>query len=183
MTIESKPSDVIDQVLADWRNARPETKADALQVVGRILWLGRRYEDDVVRLLSERGLAYSDYDVLATLRRAGIPYELAPTDLARRVLLSSGGLTACLRRLETWGYVSRHSVPNDRRRLMAKLTPKGFDLVESFIDQRFNLANQALNSLRTADIEQAETLLRQLMRATEATRNVDDFDQHTDAGG
>ncbi|MFN7106801.1 MAG: MarR family winged helix-turn-helix transcriptional regulator [Brevundimonas sp.] len=163
MTTTASPPDVIDTVLADWRSARPETKAGALQVVGRILWLGRRYEEAVSLLLSEHHLSYSDYDVLATLRRAGAPFELTPTELAKRVLLSSGGLTACLRRLESSDLVSRHSVPEDRRRLMAKLTPRGFDLVESFIDQRFELADRALVELDRDQRDQAEALLRRLV--------------------
>lgn len=157
------PPDLIDSVLDDWRRARPETKADALQIVGRILWLGRQYEETVTRMLAEHGLSYSDYDVIATLRRAGAPYELTPTELARRVLLTSGGLTACLRRLEVGGLVSRRGVPEDRRRLLAKLTPKGFDLVESFIDRRFSLADEALASLNPKQIGEAEAVLRQLV--------------------
>lgn len=47
-------------------------------------------------MMWDPGLSYSDYDVIATLRRAGAPYELTPTELSKRVLLTSGGLTACL---------------------------------------------------------------------------------------
>jgi DNA-binding MarR family transcriptional regulator len=169
MTTAPSPPDVIDAVLEDWRSARPQTKPGALHVVGRILWLGRRYEEAVSQMLSEHGLSYTDYDVLATLRRAGVPFELTPTDLARRVLLSSGGLTACLRRLETWGLVSRHGVPEDRRRLMARLTTRGFDLVESFIDRRFALADLALADLDRDQRDQAEALLRRLVAAAEGT--------------
>lgn len=159
--------DVIDRVIADWGRARPETKADALQIVGRILWLGRHYEEAVSRLLSGHNLSYSDYDVLATLRRSGAPFELSPTELAKRVLLSSGGLTACLRRLEAAELISRHGVPEDRRRLMAKLTPQGFDLVEAFIDQRFALADRALGELDAEQRDEAEAVLRRLVVTVE----------------
>jgi DNA-binding MarR family transcriptional regulator len=162
MKTDAAPPDPIDSVLADWRRARPETRAEALQVVGRIILLGRQYEDAVTRMPWDPALSYSDYDVIATLRRAGSPYELTPTELGRRVLLTSGGLTACLRRLENAGLVSRRGVPEDRRRLLAKLTPKGFDLVETFIDQRFALADQALANLDAKQIATLEDLLRRL---------------------
>lgn len=162
MKTDAAPPDPIDSVLADWRRARPETRADALQVVGRIILLGRQYEDAVTRMPWDPALSYSDYDVIATLRRAGTPYELTPTELGRRVLLTSGGLTACLRRLENAGLVSRRGVPEDRRRLLAQLTPKGFDLVEAFIDQRFALADQALANLDAKQIATLEDLLRRL---------------------
>lgn len=164
MTDTASPPDLIDSVLDDWRRARPETRAEALQVIGRIIWLGRRYEDAVAERLREPGLSYSDYDVLATLLRAGSPYELTPTELTRRVLLTSGGLTACLRRLETLGLVSRRGVPEDRRRLLVKLTPKGFDLIETFIDQRFGMADEALEALEPEQIATLEMLLRRLVQ-------------------
>ena len=168
MTPSTLPPDLIDTVLADWRRNRPETRADALQVIGRIIWLGRQYEEAVTRMLREPGLSYSDYDVIATLRRAGSPYELSPTELGRRVLLTSGGLTACLRRLETAGLVSRRGVPEDRRRLLAQLTPKGFDLIESFVDQRFGMADEALATLDAAQIAALEDLLRRLVHPLDA---------------
>ena len=169
MVTASTPPDVVDAVLADWRRTRPETQATPLQIVGRILWLGRHYEEAVSQLLSGHNLSYSDYDVLATLRRAGAPFELTPTELAKRVLLSSGGLTACLRRLESADLISRHGVPEDRRRLMAKLTPKGFDLVESFIDERFALADRALAELGAEQRDQAEAVLRRLVITVEGS--------------
>lgn len=168
MKTDAPSPDLVDSVLDDWRRARPETRADALQVVGRIILLGRQYEDAVTRIPWDPALSYSDYDVIATLRRAGSPYELTPTELGRRVLLTSGGLTACLRRLENAGLVSRRGVPEDRRRLLAKLTPKGFDLVETFIDQRFAVADQALANLDPQQIGALEDLLRRLMPPTGA---------------
>ena len=157
------PADLVDSVLDDWRRTRPQTRADALQVIGRIIWLGRQYEDTVTRMMWDPALSYSDYDVLATLRRAGSPYELTPTELGKRVLLTSGGLTACLRRLETAGLVSRRGVPEDRRRLLAQLTPKGFELIESFVDQRFSKADDALANLDAEQITALEELLRRLI--------------------
>lgn len=161
--MSERPTDLVDSVLADWRDVRPETRADALQVIGRIIWLGRQYEEAVTRTLWDPALTFSDYDVLATLRRAGDPYELTPTDLGKRVLLTSGGLTACLRRLETAGLISRRSVPEDRRRLLARLTPKGFDLIEAYIDPRFGLADKALADLKPDEVAALEGMLRRLM--------------------
>jgi len=167
MNDAAPPPDLVDSVVADWRRARPETRADAIQIVGRIIWLGRQYEETVTRMLRDPGLSYSDYDVIATLRRAGSPYELTPTELGRRVLLTSGGLTACLRRLETAGLISRRGIPEDRRRLLAKLTPKGFDLIESFVDRRFEVADQALETLDPEQRATLEFLLRRLVSPTD----------------
>ncbi|WP_292065395.1 MarR family winged helix-turn-helix transcriptional regulator [Brevundimonas sp. UBA7664] len=161
--VTTPPPDIVDSLVADWQRARPQTKADPIQVIGRIIWLGRQYEEAVTRMPSNPGLSYSDYDVIATLRRAGSPYELTPTELGRRVLLTSGGLTACLRRLEAAGLISRRGVPEDRRMLLARLTPKGFDLIESFVDERFAMAELALASLDPQQRATLEVLLRRLV--------------------
>ena len=161
------PPDIVDSLVADWQRARPQTKADPIHVIGRIIWLGRQYEEAVTRMPSNPGLSYSDYDVIATLRRAGSPYELTPTELGKRVLLTSGGLTACLRRLEAAGLISRRGVPQDRRMLLARLTPKGFDLIESFVDERFAMAEQALASLDPQQRATLEILLRRLVSPTD----------------
>ncbi len=159
----TKP-DLIDDLVADWRRERPGSDADAMQIVGRMIRLGRTYEHEVSQLLRAHGMSYSDFDVLATLRRSGPPYESAPTQLQHNVLLTSGAMTACLRRLEGAGLIVRGTSPQDRRRLSAKLTPKGFAMVESLIDRRFALARQSLVGLDADQIAAAEGLLRCLGR-------------------
>lgn len=158
----AEPHDLIDKLIADWRRERPRTAPEPMRVVGRIIRLARRYEEEVSRILRPRGLSYSDFDVLATLRRTGEPYELTPTQLQKNVLLTSGAMTACLRRLETAGLVSRRADAADRRRLSARLTPSGHDLVEGLIDRRFDVARGALAKLDPAQIAILEQLLRQL---------------------
>lgn len=156
------PRDLIDLLVAEWERERPQTRPAAMQVVGRIIRLGRRFEEDVARMLRPHGLAYSDFDVLATLRRVGPPYERSPTELQRGVLLTSGAMTACLRRLERAGLISREAGQPDRRRLSARLTPAGYDLVERLIDRRFELADARVAGFGVDDRSDLETLLRKL---------------------
>jgi len=156
--------DLIDNLVADWRRERPASDAEAMQVVGRIIRLGRAYEQQVSHLLRAHGMSYSDFDVLATLRRSGPPYEGVPTQLQQNVLLTSGAMTACLRRLESAGMIVRSAAAQDRRKLSAQLTPKGFATVESLIDQRFALARQALAGLDAGQIATTEDMLRRLGR-------------------
>lgn len=158
----NEPLDLVDNMIADWRRERPRAAPEAMLVVGRIIRLGRLYEGDVSRMLRTHGLSYSDFDVLATLRRSGEPYELTPTQLRKNVLLTSGAMTACLRRLESAGLVSRAAGQPDRRRLSAKLTPTGYDLVERLIDRRFELARTSVAGLSPTQFAAIDRLLRQL---------------------
>ena len=158
----TEAGDLIEKLIADWRRERPQTAPEPMRIVGRIIRLGRAYEEDAARLLRPLGLAYSDFDVLATLRRSGPPYALTPTELRENVLLTSGAMTACLGRLEAAGLVCREADSKDRRRLSARLTPAGYDLVERLIDHRFDVARDALAGLSAADLAALEPLLRRL---------------------
>ena len=155
-------SDLIEALVAAWRRERPGTHPEPMRIIGRIIRLGRQFEDDVVRLLRPHGLSYSDFDVLATLRRSGEPYQLSPTQLQKNVLLSSGAMTACLRRLETLQLITREADPADRRRLSARLSGSGHGIVEALIDQRFEVARKSLEQLTTREADALEPLLRKL---------------------
>lgn len=155
-------TDVIDMLIADWRRTRPATRPGAMHVIGRIIRLGRAWEEQVTRLLRPHGLSYSDFDVLATLCRIDVPHEMSPTQLQRNVLLTSGAMTACLRRLEALGLIERRAVSDDRRRLTARLTEAGSALVEALIDERFALADTALSALDATEIHSLTLSLRRL---------------------
>jgi DNA-binding MarR family transcriptional regulator len=65
------------------------------------------------------GLNRTDMRALDIIGRAG---PLAPTDLARLLGFTTGGVTAVLDRLERAGYVCRRPASGDRRRLLVEAT-------------------------------------------------------------
>ena len=73
------------------------------------------------------------YDVLATLRRSGEPYELHAGDLMRQSMVTTGAITNRIDRLEQRGLVER-AASSDRRKVIVRLTKKGFDTVENVVD-------------------------------------------------
>jgi DNA-binding MarR family transcriptional regulator len=159
-----KQIDVVDSLVADWRRENARLRPEAMQVVGRIIRLGRLYQDNVSALLRPYGLSYSDFDVLATLRRSGAPFELTPTDLQQSVLLTSGAMTACLRRLEEAQLITRRADAEDGRRSSARLSKRGQTLVEKLIDRRFALAAEAIAGLNQKQADELTALLRKLAR-------------------
>lgn len=137
-------SDVVDALLAEWPVERPDLDVDAMAVVGRIIMISHKLHQRVGAALSEFNLNYSDFDVLATLRRSGEPYELAPTDLMRSVLITSGAMTALLDRLTARGFIERGQNRRDGRVRTAILTAKGRDLVDRAAEARFVEASEAV---------------------------------------
>ena len=162
MTMQQNMVSLIDNLVDDWNRERPGSKPEPMAIVGRIMRLGRAYQDEVSPMLRPHGISYSDFDVLATLRRAGAPYSLTPTELARNVILSSGAMTACLTRLENAGLIERANHVTDRRSRSAILLTKGIELVELLIDQRFELAKRQLTASNATERDSLEALLRRL---------------------
>ena len=92
MTKENK--DLLDVLVEEWAVQKPDLDAKPMLVVGRIVRLANLMQSEVTRELRPFGLSYTDFDILATLRRKGKPYELTPSELADSVILTSGAMTA-----------------------------------------------------------------------------------------
>ena len=67
------------------------------------------------------------FDVLASLRRSGTPYQLSPTELYREMMLTSGAMTNRIDRFEEAGLVMRRHDPADRRGKLVRLDAEGQD--------------------------------------------------------
>src|SRR5262245_27258634 len=122
--------DVIDELLAAWRTARPDLDPTPLGVVGRVIVLAQHLEERVEAALAKHNLTLGQFDILATLRRHGPRGGLTPSRLLESVLLSSGGMTARLDKLEEAGLIVRTPEPEDRRRVVIELTQKGRRVID-----------------------------------------------------
>jgi DNA-binding MarR family transcriptional regulator len=69
-------------------------------------------------------LKLSETDVLA-MQHLAWAGALTPSELAGRLRLTSGGVTALIHRLERAGYVARGPHPGDRRSLLVRLSEEG----------------------------------------------------------
>src|SRR5699024_7786936 len=77
------------------------------------------------------------FDVLASLKRAGGNYALTPKQLAENALVTSGGISLRLNRLEEAGLVERTREVADRRTVHVHLTSKGKELVSRVAKAHF----------------------------------------------
>jgi len=66
---------------------------------------------------------------LAALTHVAAAGELGPTELARRLDVTTGAITALVDRLSERGHLVREPHPGDRRRLSVHLTPHAVDEV------------------------------------------------------
>lgn len=159
--------DSVDRVLDEWRVQWPELDTAPSGIVLRLRRLAAHFERETDQLLGQFGLADGGFAVLSALRRAGPPYRLSPTELYRRLSLSSGAMTNRLDRLERAGYIQRHPDPNDRRAITASLTEQGKDLVERVAPLHLAREREMLSTLPPRDQQTLLDLLTRLLGAVE----------------
>ncbi len=155
--------DLVDQLIEDWQREAPTLDTSGMAIVGRVVQLGRLLEQRVQAKLKPYGLIYTDFDLLATLRRTGGEYCLTPTELRQSVLLTSGAMTAALDRLEGMGLIERVRNKSDRRSMSARLTPAGLALLDKVVQIRFDDANDMITGLSDDEAATTADVLRRLL--------------------
>jgi MarR family transcriptional regulator, 2-MHQ and catechol-resistance regulon repressor len=124
--------------------------------------VGRRADADIAR----HGLSTGEFAILEAL------YHLGPLllgELQRKILVSSGGVTYLVDRLEAAGLVERRDCPDDRRARFGALTPKGEQLMAAIFPTHAETIAAAVSGLSAAEQRQAIELLKKLGHAAAAS--------------
>ena len=133
----------------------------------RIHRLHDYFQQDLEKVISQHALQHADFGVLTTLRRAGEPFCLSPTELYSSMLLSSGGLTKVLTRVTTAGLVERVDNPEDKRSKLVQLTEEGRVLIDGIIQELHLVDQQRLKVLSQEEKQQLDGLLEKMLTAWE----------------
>lgn len=160
-------ADHIDFVVKQWASSMPELNVSSMEVFGRMLRIMKHLSRMRAKALTEFGFHEGDFDVLATLRRAGQPYCLSPTLLYTSLLVTSGAMTNRLNRLEESGFIARVADPADKRSMLVALTETGLETIERALIFHTEMQNTLLSQLDDAQQQQLKALLSQLLMATE----------------
>ncbi|GAB2800696.1 MarR family transcriptional regulator [Halomonas shantousis] len=160
--------DTVEKAIEQWRRQKPELNLLAMAVVGRMKVAGRLVQRDFLEpFFKEHGLQAGEFDVLATLRRAGAPYALGPTQLYEALLITSGGMTNRLDRLEKAGLIARAPNPEDRRGTLVSLTEDGLEIIDRIVPLHVENEAQALAGLSDEEQETLNRLLGKLIAGLE----------------
>lgn len=165
----ARQPDAVDAILAQWHRERPDLDVAPMGPIGRIkrcsALLQRRLDDTFAAF----DLNFWEFDVLATLRRTGAPYRLAPTALFSALMVTSGTMTHRLQRLEARGLVQREPNPEDARSLLVQLTREGLALVDRAVAAHVENEHRILAGLRPAELAALDAGLSRLLRLLEPT--------------
>ncbi len=156
--------DAVDRITSQWQAVRPEMDVSPIDVIGRVSRLSRLVDRRLAENFARYGLENWMYDVLATLRRAGEPYELTAGELVGQSMVTTGAITNRIDRLEERGLVERAST-DDRRKVIVRLTRKGLDLVDEVVHSHLATEREILAVLSPRQQQTLAHLLRTTLLA------------------
>ncbi|WP_458078469.1 MarR family winged helix-turn-helix transcriptional regulator [Streptomyces sp. EMB26] len=164
---EPDHADPVDAIIEQWARVRPDLDTAGMEVFGRVYRLARAMGDRHERVYAPFGISRGEFDVLATLRRAGEPYTLSPRQLSATLMITTGGMTGRLDKLERAGLLRRSPDPHDRRGLQVTLTEEGLRLIDEAVVAGVTEQSRALAALGPERSALLADLLRDLLLATE----------------
>lgn len=159
--------DSVDEALEQWAREWPALDVEAKKVINRVGRISDQFDRRFKATLAGQDLSYYAFKLLATLRRAGPPYQLTPTELSRSLLVSSGTMTHQIDQLEEAGLAQRSPDPGDRRSSLVSLTAAGRERIDRALLANAEDERAALAGLAAADRAALERLLRKLLRSLE----------------
>ncbi|MEV7596772.1 MarR family transcriptional regulator [Kitasatospora sp. NPDC089797] len=157
--------DTVDEIADQWARNRPDLPLEAMALIGRLRRLNVRVDSALREYFLTCGLDSSEFDVLATLRRAGEPYELNARALLKSAMVTSGAITNRVDRLSAKGLVERNPCPNDRRAVLVRLTPAGKELIDAALPGHIRNEERILSALDADERARLDALLRKLLLA------------------
>ncbi|WP_355659662.1 MarR family winged helix-turn-helix transcriptional regulator [Halomonas salifodinae] len=158
----------VKQAVSQWQRELPELDLLPMEVVGYLKTSQLITKGRLDAFFKAHDLQAGEFDVLASLRRAGAPYALTPTQLFEALMISSGGMTNRLDRLERAGWIRRSPNPEDRRGVLVSLTDEGLALMNRLIPRHVENEAHLLAALSREEQETLSRLLGKLLDGLEA---------------
>ncbi len=155
--------DNVSRIVREACQAWPGFEASSLEVVLRMLRAYHFLDQELIRGLVDYDVNPGEFGVLIELRLAGPPYKMTPTQLYNRLLVTSGGMTGRIDRLEKRGLLCRLPDPEDRRSILVELTEPGHELIERASHIHFRIMEHLTKGLTSEEVECLAGLLRKLL--------------------
>lgn len=154
--------DRLDYLSAQWRSRRADVDISPWQVWGRLTRIHELFLAAVSKVLGEHELNFKEYQTLGAIVLAG-DGEVSPVEIAKHNLLTSGGVTNLLSRMEKEGLIKRRPHPEDRRSVLVRSTPRGDADFDAAIVSENMVEHRLLSALTMEERQILATLLRKLL--------------------
>lgn len=164
--------DAVSRIVAQWGRERPDVDASPMLVIGRLHRLAGLLDAQLRPVFAAADLAEGEFDLLATLRRAGEPFTLTPTELSTHTMVTSGAITKRVDRLARRGLVRRSTRSDDARGRSITLTPAGVSLVDEVVVAHVANEERLLAPFTPRERDQFSALLSRWLVALEEERSL-----------
>jgi DNA-binding MarR family transcriptional regulator len=161
----------VERLVEDFKRLRPDIDPQTKAVGARLLHLSdlvQRYYGAVCECFD---VSLAGLGVLTALARSA-PRELTLKELNRDILVTSGGITFVVVRLESRGLVIKRLHPSDGRAVLVQLTRRGRKVADQLIDAVALADEAALADLSVSDLPTADKLLTRLQAGIESAMSI-----------
>ncbi len=165
--MNTRKADAVEAILEQWRRERPDIDASPMGPLGRLKRCVMLLEPRVEAAFTPHGLVRWEFDMLATLRRAGAPHCLSPTALFSSLMITSGTMTHRLKLLEARELIERKPNADDARSMLVQLTQKGLDVVNKAVEDHVDNQREILSVLSPQTLAELDNALSLFMVALE----------------
>ena len=155
--------DAVSVILQQWQQQRADLDVSPMGPVGRLKRCAAHMQKRLDTVFAQHGLSSWEFDLLATLRRSGEPYRLAPTVLFSSLMLTSGTMTRQLQQLEKRGLIQRQINPDDARSVLVQLTGDGLRLIDTAVGDHVDNLHRLTAGLEAEELAQLDRLLGKWM--------------------
>lgn len=117
------------------------------------------------KIFANHGFTTLEFDVLATLIRIADNGRMKPSEIYKNLIVSSGGITKVLKKLEQLQLITRIPDPDDKRSHWVEITPKGemvgLDILKEVIQAHKNNLKATAKELQSMG-DKLEKIVEQL---------------------
>jgi MarR family transcriptional regulator, 2-MHQ and catechol-resistance regulon repressor len=162
-----KQSDVVEPTTLVMQVTEPEDRP-YIDATRALIKAGFHFPDHPKSAYQTYDLNLAQVDVLVAL--SGAPEAtLTCSEIAEKTLITKGGITGILDKLEARGLVRRTPSRDDRRSILVRLTPKGVEFFRKFYPELVR-GKRALfeRTFRPEQMKEFSKLLNLLLRSLEA---------------
>ncbi len=152
-----------ESIVSQWMRADASLSESSVRLVTQFVLASNQFTSIRCEFCKPYGLNTSEFDVVATLYRAGDAYEVTAKELKEQTLLpSSGALSNRIDRLEAKGLVQRRNDTVDKRSVKISLTEDGVELVRQMYPKFFEEMSSQFSSLEPSEIETLILLMNKM---------------------
>ncbi|MFZ4895230.1 MarR family winged helix-turn-helix transcriptional regulator [Plantibacter sp. Mn2098] len=164
----TESTDRVARIQGEWRRERPDLDVTPQGIIGRLHRLAAHLTEELLAVYARHGLSEGEFDVLASLRRAGPPYHRAPGELAQHTMVTTGAMTKRIDRLVAAGLVERSIGPDDGRRRIVALTVAGLAVIDAAFTDHIANERRLVEQLSLSDRAALEPILTRWLQGYES---------------